>query len=129
MSALYRIEKYLTASRIVLEGAPSGVYVEQHACPHVAARRLEALNATAKPKARKVPTPVVEPGATPGKTAELPLDVADLSVLDGSLSRLATALGDGTCDDYLAALLEAEENGKTRKGAVAMIKSRMGEVA
>lgn len=129
MSALYRIEKYLTASRIVLEGAPSGVYVEQHACPHVAARRLEVLNATAKPKARKAPAPVVEHGAAPGKTAELPLDlVADLSVLDGSLSRLATALGDGSCDDYLPALLEAEENGKTRKGAVAMIKSRMGEI-
>ena len=129
MSALYEIRPYLGAHRIHFVNSPEGAkHVEQHACEHVAKARLDALNATApKPrKASKAPTPLL---SSPGKTAELPLDVvdADLSVLDGSLSGLATALGDGTCDDYLPALLEAEENGKTRKGAVAMIKSRIAE--
>jgi hypothetical protein len=129
MSALYEIRAYLNAFRIHRAGAPAGSkHVEQHACEHVAKARLDALNATA-PKPRKISAPAAGASPAPGKTAELPLDVvdADLSILDGSLSRLATALGDGACDDYLPALLEAEENGKTRKGAVAMIKSRIAE--
>jgi hypothetical protein len=133
MSALYEIRPYLSAHRIHHTGSPAGAkHVEQHACEHIAAKRLATLNATA-PKPKKVQAPQSnapeQAKEAPGKTAELPLDVVDFSVLDGPLSGLARALGKGTHDDHLDALLEAEENGKTRKGAVAILKSRIGEVA
>ena len=131
MAALYRVVPYLTAFRIVREGAPSGAYVEQHADPSIVAARLKALNATTP--ARRAP--VAKPSkASPSKSPAPPVDApsvgaADLSVLDGSLASLATALGSGACDDRLQALLNAETGGKTRKGAVAMITSRLEEIS
>jgi hypothetical protein len=53
------------------------------------------------------------------------LSAPDLSVLDGSVSRLRDALDSGDHDDHLEALLAAEESGKTRKSAVAAIRDRI----
>ena len=49
----------------------------------------------------------------------------DLSVLDLTLAEMAGALATGDHDTYLDALLAAEELGKTRKGAVTLIKARI----
>jgi uncharacterized protein related to proFAR isomerase len=49
----------------------------------------------------------------------------DLSVLDLSIGKLGEALATGDYDDQLDELLDAEEAGKTRKGAVAALKARM----
>ena len=85
------------------------------------------------PKLQARPTiPATAKTDAPAKSAELPLDVAaivDLSVLDESLSTIATALGSGDHDAHLGELLEAERNGKTRKGAIAMLESRIAEVS
>ena len=48
----------------------------------------------------------------------------DLSILDGSVGALRKALESGSLDASLDALLDAEEAGKTRKGAVTAIKAR-----
>lgn len=50
----------------------------------------------------------------------------DLAILDGSIAELRDALATGEHDGHLAELLAAEEAGKTRKGAVAAIRERMG---
>jgi len=132
MSALYEIRPYLSAHRIHRTDAPPGArHVEQHADKAIAEARLAILNRQApKPKARPaVPSPAKVDAPT--KSAELPLDVApaaDLSVLDQSLGAIATALGSGAHDAHLGELLEAEQNGKTRKGAIAMLESRIAEV-
>lgn len=131
MPALYRVVPYLTAFRIVREGAPSGSYLEQHADPSIVAARLAALNATTPARrAPKAKPAKVSPSKSSAPPVAAPVAVdADLSVLDGSLASLATALGSGACDDRLQALLDAETGGKTRKGAVAMIKSRLDEIS
>lgn len=131
MAALYRVVPYLTAFRIVREGAPSGAYVEQHADPLIVAARLAALNATTPARrAPKAKPAKVSPSKSSAPPVAAPVAVdADLSVLDGSLAALATALGSGACDDRLQALLDAETGGKTRKGAVAMITSRLDEIS
>ena len=133
MSALYEIRPYLSAYRIHRTDAPPGArHVEQHADRSIAEARMATLNRQApKPQAR--PTiPATAKTDAPAKSAELPLDVApivDLSVLDESLSTIATALGSGDHDAHLGELLEAERNGKTRKGAIAMLESRIAEVS
>ena len=131
MAALYRVVPYLTAFRIVRDGAPSGAYVEQHADPSIVAARLAALNATTPARrAPKFKPAKVSPSKSSAPPVAAPVAVdADLSVLDGSLASLATALGSGACDDRLQALLDAETGGKTRKGAVAMITSRLDEIS
>ena len=131
MPALYRVVPYLTAFRIVREGAPSGSYLEQHADPSIVAARLAALNATTPARRAPKATPAkVSPSKSSAPPVAAPVAVdADLSVLDGSLASLATALGSGACDDRLQALLDAETGGKTRKGAVAMITSRLDEIS
>lgn len=61
------------------------------------------------------PEPEPEPQAPP----------ADLSILDLSVSKLRKALATGEHDASLAELLEAENAGKTRKGAVAALNERL----
>jgi len=131
MAALYRVVPYLTAFRIVREGAPSGSYLEQHADPSIVAARMAVLNATPPAsRAPKAKPAKVNPSKSSAPPVAAPVaDAADLSVLDGSLAALATALGSGACDDRLQALLDAETGGKTRKGAVAMITSRLDEIS
>ena len=53
---------------------------------------------------------------------------APLEVLDQSVTKLRKALATGDYDLYLQALLEAEQAGKTRKTAVAVIMERIEEV-
>jgi|7_EtaG_2_1085326.scaffolds.fasta_scaffold03870_6 hypothetical protein len=53
---------------------------------------------------------------------------APLEVLDQSVTKLRKALETGDYDLYLQALLEAEQAGKTRKTAVAVIMERIEEV-
>ena len=65
-----------------------------------------------------------EPAAEEEPTAEA--GEADLSILEGSISALKAALATGEHDAHLAALLEAEKAGKSRKGALAAIEARMG---
>ena len=97
MPALYRVVPYLTAFRIVREGAPSGSYLEQHADPSIVAARLAALNATTPARrAPKAKPAKVSPSKSGAPLVAAPVAVdADLSVLDGSLASLATALGFG----------------------------------
>lgn len=67
----------------------------------------------APPRTSAVESP--EPRAAPG-----PLDALDLSV-----SALKEALAAGGLDAHLDELLAAEENGKTRQGAIRAIKARL----
>lgn len=53
---------------------------------------------------------------------------ADLSALDGSISKLKKALASGLLDSILGDLRNAELNGKTRKNAIAAIEGRMAEL-
>jgi len=53
---------------------------------------------------------------------------ADLSALDGSISKLKKALASGLLDGLLVDLRNAELNGKTRKSAIEAIEARMAEV-
>ena len=53
---------------------------------------------------------------------------ADLSALDGSISKLKRALASGLLDSILVDLRNAELNGKTRKSAIEAIETRMAEI-
>ena len=53
---------------------------------------------------------------------------ADLAVLDQSIAKLAAALATSDWDADLVALIEAEENGRTRSGALVAIRARMAMV-
>jgi hypothetical protein len=48
----------------------------------------------------------------------------DLSILEGSIGDLKKALASGDHDEHLDALLDAERDGKERKGAIEAITSR-----
>ena len=50
---------------------------------------------------------------------------ADLSILKGAIGALKDALATGAHDAHLQALLDAEQSGKARKGALAAIQARM----
>ena len=52
----------------------------------------------------------------------------DLAVLDQSIAKLAAALATSDWDADLDALIEAEENGRTRSGALVAIRARMAMV-
>lgn len=55
-------------------------------------------------------------------------DLIDLSVLDGSIAELEVALASGDHDGHLDELVAAEEDGKTRKGALAALAARREEL-
>ena len=86
--------------------------------PPVRARRAPAP----EPAAQPAPEPASEPAASSADSAPGP--DPDLSILDGSISALTKALKTGEYDDVLDLLKEAEEAGKTRKGAIAAIEER-----
>ena len=64
--------------------------------------------------------PKSKPKAKAKKSEPVPLDLLDLSI-----SALEAALDSGKYDKHLKALLDAENAGKTRKGAVAALKARI----
>lgn len=51
----------------------------------------------------------------------------DLALLEGSIGDLKRALASGEHDEHLDALLEAEQSGKDRRGAVAALEARRTE--
>lgn len=61
---------------------------------------------------------------TPVDAPEPDAPGADLSVLDLSIANLTRALASGDYDDHLDALAKAEQQGKTRTGALAAIADR-----
>lgn len=127
---MYRLIPYLGAWRIVTEGAPAGQYVEQHGDHAYAEARLAKLNAKLKHAPPPAPVaPVDGAPSTPAPTVAPVGTVVDLTILDGKLGDLAAALGSGAHDAYLGELLAAENDGKTRKGAVRIIESRIAETA
>lgn len=52
---------------------------------------------------------------------------ADMDLLDNSVKVIEKLLRSGDYDDHLQAYLDAEEAGKTRKGVVEALKSRMSK--
>jgi len=48
----------------------------------------------------------------------------DLSILEGTIGDLKSALATGDHDEHLEALVEAEKDGKARKGALEALESR-----
>ncbi len=70
--------------------------------------------------AEVVRTAPSEEPASEGAPAEVPLEL-----LEGSVSDLKAALGEGAHDAHLQALLDAEQEGKARKGALRAIEARM----
>jgi len=120
---MHKIVPYCGAFRI-LDGA--GRLVVQHGCIEKAEEALARLNRrTPKPK----PATLAEAMGGEEKAEEALESIADgepdLSVLDLTLAEMAGALATGDHDTYLDALLAAEELGKTRKGAVTLIKARI----
>jgi hypothetical protein len=84
--------------------------------------KVEAPHA-AKPAAVAKPAkPKME--ATKNDVSKKKAKLADVSVLDLSISALARALAKGTHDESLDQLRAAEEAGKTRKGAINAINER-----
>ena len=75
-------------------------------------------------KAKKAAEPKAE------KKAEAPAESGDvdLSVLKGSVAKVKEALASGDHDGALQALLAAEQDGKSRKGALAAIEKRIAEI-
>ena len=73
-----------------------------------------------------VEAPAPEPAPEP-EPEPLELDAAPeaLELLDQSVKAIRKALATGDYDAYLDALLAAEQAGKTRKSAVALIEDRM----
>jgi len=65
-------------------------------------------------------------GLTEGNVVRLPPPPAGLlDVLDQSIPQLVKALASGRLDPWLAWLVAAEEAGKTRKGALEVLRARM----
>jgi hypothetical protein len=79
-----------------------------------------------------VEAPAPEPEPVPESKPEpesLELDATEeaLGVLDQSVKAIRKALATGDYDAYLEALLAAENAGKTRKSAVALIEDRLSK--
>ena len=84
-----------------------------------------------RPPARVKRTPAVvqEPAPPSPEPEEAKQEASPLDVLDASISALSEALSTGEYDEVLDELLEAEESGKTRKGAVQAINERAEHLA
>lgn len=94
----------------------------------------DQVEAKSKSKAKKAPAKKAEEKKAEAKKAPAKKKAAkgepkgadvDLSILKGAIGALKTALETGDHDAHLQALLDAEEGGKARKGAIAAIKARM----
>jgi hypothetical protein len=70
-----------------------------------------------------------EPPVPEESTPETNDERLALTLLDGSNADVAEGLATGTYDLHLSALLKAETDGKTRKGAKAAIEARIAELA
>ncbi|MEZ4321167.1 MAG: trigger factor [Myxococcota bacterium] len=83
----------------------------------------------AEAKAEAAPAEKAEPKAKKGKAKkeEAPAAGADLSVLAGAVGKVKEEIESGAHDAYLAELLEAEQSGKARKGALAAIEKRIAD--
>ena len=92
---------------------------------HVVGRKL-------KVPPRKTPTveapPVVEQ-AKPVQAKPVEAPAVDLTVLDLSVSKLVSEIESGKHDSVLQALIDAEEAGKSRKGALSALRDRKGKIA
>lgn len=122
---MHKIVPYCGAYRII-DG--DGRDVVQHGSRKKAEEALARLNRrAAKPKQK--PASLADAMGGQEKAEEALEAIADgepdLSVLDLTLAEMAGALATGDHDTYLDALLAAEELGKTRKGAVTLIKARI----
>ena len=120
---LYHVNKETGYLHEFLNGSPAA----QPGCHAEDAVDLLRVPGYRKVSAPPVPRPIVapEPAPEPEPEPEPQAPPADLSILDLSVSKLRKALATGEHDDNLQALLEAEEAGKTRKGAVAAINERL----
>lgn len=98
--------------------------VEPSEAPAVEAAPVEEKAAPAK-KAKKAKAPEKE--EAPAAEAA-PAGDADLSFLKGAVGKVKEALESGAHDADLAAALEAETNGKARKGALAAINKRIADL-
>ena len=67
------------------------------------------------------------PAPAPKPAAKEEAGDADMDLLDNSVKVIEKLLRSGDYDDHLQAYLDAEEAGKTRKGVVEALKSRMGK--
>lgn len=120
---MHKIVPYCGAYRI-LDG--NGRLVVQHGSIEKAEEALARLNRRApKPKPATLSELMGGEAAAEEALEAIADGEPDLSVLDLTLAEMAGALASGDHDTYLDALLAAEELGKTRKGAVAMIKARI----
>jgi trigger factor len=96
-----------------------------------AAQEAEAAPAADEEPAPKKAAPkkaAPKAEAAPEPAAEEPAADVDLSFLKGAVGKVKEALETGDHDAHLQAILEAEENGKARKGALAAIKKRIETV-
>ena len=91
------------------------------------AAAAKAAPAPAPAPAAAVRTPTRAPAR--GRARAAGGSGAALALLDGSVAKLEAALATGGHDSHLQAMLDAEEGGKTRKGAVKAIKARQDAVA
>lgn len=77
----------------------------------------------------ELPAPVVEEKAQPeveaSPPAESPEESLDLSILSLTLSKLAEELATGKWDPDVPALIQAEQEGKNRKGALSLLGERL----
>lgn len=107
-----------------------GIVSPQPGCHPECAARFAMFPDTFRRKSMP-PAPIPAPAPSPAPLVEAAgdepatLSAPDLTVLDGTVSALRTALATGEHDEHLEALLAAEESGKTRKSAVAAINERI----
>ena len=120
---MHKIVPYCGAYRII-DG--KGRDVVQHGSIEKAEEALARLNRrVSKPKPATLSELMGNEEAAEEALEAIADGEPDLSVLDLTLAEMAGALATGDHDTYLDALLAAEELGKTRKGAVTLIKARI----
>ena len=126
-SRLYHVNTETGYLHEFLNGSPAiqpGCHAEDAAdLLRVPGYRKVSAPPVPRPIVAPEPEPEPEPERDPEPESQAP--PADLSILDLSVSKLRKALETGEHDDNLQALLDAEEAGKTRKGAVAAINERL----
>lgn len=86
---------------------------------------LERANPVDAPEAPAADEPAAEEPAAEEASAS---DDVDLSFLSGAVGAVKDALATGDYDAHLQAILEAEQNGKARKGALSAIEKRIADI-